>query len=93
MKCISCPKSTKIDAFGQKICKCHSPIDYVSFQGKQGGAMASLKSKIRKTNERIILAASIYMQDWQLTPNASAIVSIISYSINSKFQLIKEFKY
>ena len=33
------------------------------------------------------------MQDQQLTPNASAIVSIIIYSINSKFRLNKEFKY
>ena len=43
--------------------------------------MASLKSEIRKTNERII-DTSVDMQDRQPTPNASVIVFTVIYSIN-----------
>ena len=68
-------------------------IDYVSSQGKQGGAMASLKSEIRKTNERIILAFTCKIGNRHQMQVRLSLLSIIIYSIISKFQLNKEFKY
>ena len=67
-------------------------IDYVAKLSRQARE-SNGKFEVQNPENKWKNNTSIYMQDWQLAPNASTIVSIIIYSINSKFQLNKEFKY